>query len=569
MPGRDSPPAEVTPIRRIMDRLVSVYDNGSLELRKKARLLAYCCLSGILAALGFAAIRAAVAFDLLNLVAALTMVAAAAGSLALLRRGHYLSATNLVMAVLSLGFFGLAFMEPFTSGSVLFKYALYCDFLIVALCMISLRASQLAAFVAAYAAGIVAIYLLRARPAALDGVAVGPIDLVTCLVFVGLCGLLSWLVLSQLGATIREAEQEAAANRDRAEKVGDLLGGLKAGLDSGGELVASSGRAVESLEATRRDLGGIEKAARQQDDRLGGARQRGAELSANSVALREGLDRHAASVSEAGAAVSGISGAMRDLASRARAARNAMGDLVESARLGERDMGASMEAISAAGRSAAEVASLLGLIEDVADRTSLLAMNAAIEAARAGQAGRGFAIVSGEIRKLSEETNRQAARIASTIKDNAAANARALEISLKAQGSFLSISSDVARSHTEVAGIEEGLEGSARDIAALSDDLGALSAALGSVAELVARVDANARSSDGELGAIADMSRDIVGRTASMVAQFDRIAAAIATVDGIGRSTIDLMGRVDGGMRALDANGKDDAADDVAALLPV
>ena len=551
-----------------MDRLVSVYDNGSLELRKKARLLAYCCLSGILAAFGFAIIRAAVAFDARNLVAALVMIAAAAGSLALLARGRYLSAINLVMGVLSLGFFGLAFLEPFTSSSVLFKYALYCDFLIVALCMISLRATQLAVFSAAYVAGIVAIYFVRAKPAALEGVAVGPIDLVTALIFVGLCGLLSWLVLSQLGATISEAEQEAETNRERAERVSALLVALQSGLDSGGELVGSSGKAVESLNAIRKGLGDIEEAAGRQDARLAEVRQWGAELSANSVALREGLDCHATSVSEAGSAVTAISGAMRELAGRAGTARNAMNDLVESAGVGERDMGASMDAIAAAERSAAEVASLVGLIEDVADRTSLLAMNAAIEAARAGQSGRGFAIVSGEIRKLSEETNRQAARIAATIKENAAATGRALEISRKAQGSFLRISSDVAKTHADVAGIEESLESSAGDIVSLSEDLGSLSAALGGVADLVARVDANARASDAELGAIAAMSRDIVGRTATMVGGFDRIATAIATVDGIGRNTIDLMGRVNGGMRALDGARPENAATGAAQADP-
>jgi len=268
----------VTPIRRIMDRLVSVYDNGSLELREKTRLLAYCCLSGILAAIGFAVIRATVAFDV----------------------------TNVVMGVLSLGFFGLSVMEPFTASSVLFKYALYSDFLIVALCMISLRATRLAVYSSAYVAGIVAIYLLRAKPAAPAGVAAAPIDLVTALVFVGLCGLLSWLVLSQLGATIRKAEQEAATNRERAERLSALLGALQSCLDSGGELVGSSGKAVESPNEIRKDLGDIEKTANRQDAGLAGARQWGAELSANSIALREGLDCHATSVSEAGAPVTAI-----------------------------------------------------------------------------------------------------------------------------------------------------------------------------------------------------------------------------------------------------------------------
>jgi Methyl-accepting chemotaxis protein len=130
------------------------------------------------------------------------------------------------------------------------------------------------------------------------------------------------------------------------------------------------------------------------------------------------------------------------------------------------------------GKQADGIGTIMQVIEDIADQTNLLALNAAIEAARAGEAGRGFAVVADEVRKLAEKTmdaTKQVGQAINDIQNGARRNILATEEAVTAVAESTELAKRTGQTMDEIRQLVEQSSDQVRNIATAAEEQSATS----------------------------------------------------------------------------------------------
>ncbi len=204
---------------------------------------------------------------------------------------------------------------------------------------------------------------------------------------------------------VAQGDLNARADASRGDELGDMARSLDA--------------TVESLQETIRGVKGaadtLASAAESLQSELGGVMERGKVRAEHMAQAKESIEQMNLAARNIATGTGRVAEASGEALSIAGDGDKRMEDSISATRRVEVSVDDSTAIIAELSGATDRIQEITGVIRDIADQTNLLALNAAIEAARAGEQGRGFAVVADEVRKLAERTSVSTADIAATV----------------------------------------------------------------------------------------------------------------------------------------------------------
>lgn len=252
-------------------------------------------------------------------------------------------------------------------------------------------------------------------------------------------------------ATLKEQASQVALNKIKA-----VLEESKNGLTVGKRLTDSTTAASESVTS-------IEELSRYLIDESSKLSTETTTVTNSSTLItdqankmKDSVHEQASSITETSAAMTEISANIANISKIASAQRTGMDEVVKSLDSQRSLLNELVTDVTEVKESSDGIAQFVSTIDSISSQTSLLAMNASIEAAHAGNFGKGFSVIAQEIRKLSEETTKSASHISDNLKHNGEIVQKTTD-SVKSFSEYTSKSADDLR--TTLQAIEQILAG--------------------------------------------------------------------------------------------------------------
>lgn len=274
--------------------------------------------------------------------------------------------------------------------------------------------------------------------------------------------------------------------------------------------------------------------------------------------LGERIEEQFAAVTQSTASIEEMNGSLNNVAAITQSKRASSERLMQTARDGGTQLGRTMEAVKTLLARVDAISEFVSIIQNVASQTNLLAMNAAIEAAHAGDAGRGFAVVADEIRKLAEEAATHSTETTASINEIVETVRQAASSGEETQHAFEEI-------EQEVQTVVNSLDEIAASAAELSTGSGEIMNAMQVLQEVSTDVKSGSTTVRSEsktvTQAMGDLNRltdEVQGASADIAGRAESASQAIESVSLVAKNLHEATEQLRSQVEVFRTNGDED-----------